>query len=186
MNFEEIKYYTSRRITEIWKYKEVNSIILISPFGLSKLNETGSFIWQYLDGKITINNVLEKLCSAYFMINKKELQANLLDFIAYLLKNNLIVLNWKSRIQNTNSHSLLYLISLQVFTPPSTIFFTTYINYFTYWLCYVFYLQHTSVYGFCYSFLTNNVTNTYKYFPCCTNKYIFLMGRNKFIKHIHP
>lgn len=87
----------------------------------------------------------------------------------------------KPKIQNTDFNILRYIIRFQIYTHALNYFHTICINYLTNFL-YVFKLQYTLVYGFCYPFLSSNVNNTYKYLPCCSNKYIFLIGKNKFEK----
>ena len=91
----------------------------------------------------------------------------------------------KTKIQNTAFNIPPYIFMYQVFTPPLNYLRTFCINYF-YNLLYVFYLQHTSVCSFCNSYLRNNINNSYKYLPCCSNKYIFIICKNKFEKHNHP
>ena len=76
-------------------------------------------------------------------------------------------------------------LCIKYLPPPLNYLRTFCINYF-YNLLYVFYLQHISVCSFCNSYLRNNINNSYKYLPCCSNKYIFIICKNKFEKHNHP
>ena len=89
------------------------------------------------------------------------------------------------KIQNTafNMPPYIYLCIKHL---PSLNYLRTFcINYF-YNFLYVFYLQHISICSFCNSYLRNNINNSYKYLPCCSNKYIFLICKNKFDQMCHP
>lgn len=74
---------------------ESNAVVLTPEDSyLHTMNETGTFIWELLDGKSTVDEITEKVYEA-FEIDKDSAQKDVRHFIEDLLRRRLIFVNKK-------------------------------------------------------------------------------------------
>jgi hypothetical protein len=89
------KYVDRRDGGYIWR--EVGGeIIILTRDGewIHTLNEVGSEIWKLADGKMTVNELISKICEE-FEINRETAEQDTIKFIQKLLKKDLITLHEK-------------------------------------------------------------------------------------------
>jgi hypothetical protein len=77
----------------IWRMLDGEAVI-ISEDGaqIHTLNKIGSFIWELVDGKTTIDHIVTKICER-FEIERDVAQADTLEFIEKLVDKQLIKLD---------------------------------------------------------------------------------------------
>jgi len=59
---------------------------------VSILNETGTFIWQLLDGTKTVEEIIKKVCDE-FEVSYKKAQKEVINFLSELLKKDLVTIS---------------------------------------------------------------------------------------------
>ena len=69
------------------------AVIVIPQKGVvTVLNETGSGIWQLLDGENTVEDIINTI-SSEFNVSREEARKDTLDFIEELIEKDMVVLN---------------------------------------------------------------------------------------------
>lgn len=69
------------------------TVIVITETGdeLHSLDETGSFIWRAIDGKLAVGAIVDRLCAEY-EVERSRAEADTLKFLESLADKNLIVI----------------------------------------------------------------------------------------------
>jgi methyltransferase-like protein len=77
----------------VWRMLD-NEAFIISTEGnkIHSLNKLGSFIWQLLDGKNSVQNIISCLCER-FQVTEDVAQADANDFVEKLLAQGLVELS---------------------------------------------------------------------------------------------
>jgi len=95
-----------------------------------------------------------------------------------------VLLRQMSNYLNTTIKALLYVlyrVVIQLLTPsPPQHKHTTPLNSLSNLLTHAWPLQHNGQRLFSFENFTENFKTAYKYVRCCTTKYIFVLGKNKF------
>ncbi len=67
-------------------------IVLPQKGSVTVLNETGSGIWQLLDGRNSVEDIID-IISSQFNVSREEAEKDTLDFIKELEEKDMVVLN---------------------------------------------------------------------------------------------
>lgn len=78
---------------EIWK-KEGFEIFIIASDGEIKLNSVGSLIWQAIDGKNNISDIIDLVKEKYPNIDLKVISRDVIKFLNNFVEQDLIVIDW--------------------------------------------------------------------------------------------
>ena len=83
------------RLSEIWQLdKEKKIVVVLGLEGIVQFNAVGLAIWLRLDGRHTIEQIIEELTKIYPDQERNRLETDVMSFINHLVANHLVILNW--------------------------------------------------------------------------------------------
>ena len=89
----QIRNYTPCRLTESF-FDSANMVVVATNKGSFRLKDSGRFIWYLLDGKHSISDIVDRLCTEFGSNDIEQIQTELIYYLNILKQKNAIIVNW--------------------------------------------------------------------------------------------